>query len=373
MNRKKIPAIDLFSGAGGLSQGLSMVGFKISGAVEINKSAIKTYTKQPFSKKTAIMNSDISTLSGESILKKSKIKRDEVYLLAGCPPCQNFSPQNRNKHLLPIEVRVKLLYEYLRIIKEINPPFVLMENVPGLSRGDLKHKFDDFVSQLKENYHVEYDILNAADYGVPQKRKRLVLHAIRNDINAILKSENVIMGLPPKTHNSDGSNGLKKWITVMQAIGDLPLISAGENFKSNEIYNHRCARLSDKNLERITIIRQNGGSRSGLPSQLQLKCHNEYLGHKDVYGIMNPNEPAPTLTGGCLSYSKGRYGHPFQNRAISAREAARIQTFPDSFIFEGALNDIALQVGNAVPIELVKASGMIIKDLAYKYLEIKQK
>ena len=149
----------------------------------------------------------------------------------------------------------------------------------------------------------------------------------------------------------------------------MPVIDAGEEYGDDgKIHNHKCEGLSDTNLKRIRAIRKNGGSRSGLPEELVLDCHKKkdeegkaFSGHGDVYGIMDPDKPAPTITGGCLCYSKGRYGHYSQDRAISIREAARLQTFPDDFVFSNSLTDSALQIGNAVPIDLVKASGEIFK------------
>ena len=137
-------------------------------------------------------------------------------------------------------------------------------------------------------------------------------------------------------------------------------------------HNHKCASLRDDTIRRMQMIRKNGGSRSGLPPEMVLECHKKkdekgrvFAGHGDVYGIMDPEKPSPTMTGGCLFYSKGRYGHYEQDRAISIREAARLQTFPDDFIFSDSLTDSALQIGNAVPIDLVKASGCVLKKAMY--------
>ena len=141
------------------------------------------------------------------------------------------------------------------------------------------------------------------------------------------------------------------------------------NDPEGKIHNHKCANLEAATIKRMQVIRENGGSRSGLPTDMVLECHKKknengqiFSGHGDVYGIMDPNKPSPTMTGGCLFYSKGRYGHYSQDRAISIREAARLQTFPDDFIFGNSLTDAALQIGNAVPIDLVKASGKILKE-----------
>ena len=365
----KYEAIDIFSGCGGVSCGLSLAGFKVKSAVEIEKHAVDTYLSYGPLNKVNVLNEDVCNLSGEQILKVAKIKKDDIYLFAGCPPCQNFSRQNPLNKNKTDEERKKLLFEFLRLIEEILPPFILMENVPGIKTDFNNAILSEFLQRLKKNYDVKEDVLNAANYGVPQARKRFVLHAVRNDIDEELKSIGFLFDLPKATHDKKGNNGLQKWRTVREAIGDLPKIKAGEEYEDDgKIHNHKCASLSDTNLKRIRAIRKSGGSRNGLPKELILDCHkkkdengNVFSGHGDVYGIMDPNKPAPTITGGCLCYSKGRYGHYSQDRAISIREAARLQTFPDDFVFSDSLTDSALQIGNAVPIDLVKASGEVFK------------
>lgn len=368
--RIKYDAIDLFSGCGGVSCGLNLAGFKIKSAVEIEKHAVDTYLSYEPLSKVKVLNNDICKLSGKQILKAAKLKESEIYLFAGCPPCQNFSRQNPLNKDKSEEDRKKLLFEFLRIIEEIKPPFILMENVPGIKSKINNNILTEFLDRLKMQYEVFDEILNAADYGVPQARKRFVLHAIRKDINKELLLYGFTFSLPKATHNKKGDNGLYKWKTVKEAIGDLPSIKAGELYQGNiNIFNHKCASLSDTNLKRIKEIRKHGGTRTGLPDDLVLECHKKkdsngkvFSGHKDVYGIMDPDKPSPTITGGCLCYSKGRYGHYSQDRAISIREAARLQTFPDDFIFSNSLTDSALQIGNAVPIDLVKASGAVFKE-----------
>ena len=375
--RIKYCAIDIFSGCGGVSCGLALSGFNVKAAVEIETKAVDTYRNYAPLQKVNVLNKDICKLTGEEILRAAKIKKEDLYLFAGCPPCQNFSrqnPQNKNKS---VDERKKLLFEFLRIIEEIIPPFILMENVPGIM-SDYNHEIlDEFIERLEKLYIVKRDILNAANYGVPQARKRFVLHAVRKDISSELNNYHFVFELPKETYNQHGTGGKKQWKTVRAAIGDLPPINAGETFMDdNKIHNHRCASLSETNLRRIREIRENGGSRSGLSDELILECHkkkdnngNSFTGHGDVYGIMDPDKPAPTITGGCLFYSKGRYGHYSQDRAISVREAARLQTFPDDFMFDGSLADAALQIGNAVPIDLVRASGEVFK-AAIKILTI---
>lgn len=367
--RIKYEAIDIFSGCGGVSCGLSLSGFRVKSAVEVEKHAVDTYLNYVPLSKVKVLNEDICNLSGEQILKAAKIKKDDIYLFAGCPPCQNFSRQNPHNKEKADGERKKLLFEFLRLIEEILPPFILMENVPGIKADFNNAILSEFLQRLKTNYYVKEGILNAANYGVPQIRKRFVLHAVRKDINEELKTSGFSFDLPKATHDKKGINSLPRWKTVREAIGDLPVIKAGEKYVDDgKIHNHKCAGLSDTNLKRMKAIRENGGSRNGLPGDLVLDCHkkedekgNVFSGHGDVYGIMNPDKPAPTITGGCLCYSKGRYGHYSQDRAISIREAARLQTFPDDFMFSDSLTGSALQIGNAVPIELVRASGEVFK------------
>lgn len=376
--RFKFEAIDIFSGCGGVSCGLTLAGFKVKAAVEIDDKAVKTYLGYPPLAQVKVLHGieggDICKLNGNDILKAAKIKRNEIYLLAGCPPCQNFSRKNPNNiHKTP-EERKKLLFEFLRIIEEVEPPFILMENVPGIKTDANKEILDEFLSCLRKKYVVVDDILNSANYGVPQVRKRFVLHAVRKDINNELNEANFKFELPKATHSAQEKDGLLPWRTVREAIGDLPAIRAGETFIDPHgiIHNHKCANLDETNIKRIQAIRANGGSRTGLPEELVLNCHKkknadgtEFDGHKDAYGIMDADKPSPTMTGGCLCYSKGRYGHYSQDRAISIREAARLQTFPDDFIFSDSLISSALQIGNAVPIDLVKASATLLKQAIY--------
>ena len=372
----KIKAIDLFSGCGGVSCGLTNAGFKVTGAVEIDKNVVNMYKRYSKLRDVNVILDDITNVNGFELLSKSNINKDEIYLLAGCPPCQNFSSQNKQNRLKTREEKEILLLQYLRIIKEIYPPFILMENVPGIQSPSNKEILNTFLYSLEnqdelqnnKKYFVEFAILNAADFGVPQKRRRFVMHAIRMDIYESLQQHNFKSSLPKKTHNEHGTNGLNKWISVWETISDLPEIRSGERYNTDKVKNHTCANLSELNQKRMRIIRQFGGNRNMLPEELQLRCHKNYVGHSDVYGIMNPDMPAPTITGGCLSYSKGRFGHPYQNRAISIREAARLQTFPDDFEFDDSITKSALAIGNAVPIKLVEASANNILNVIYKFL-----
>lgn len=369
---KKIKAIDLFSGCGGVSIGLAQSGFQVACAVEIDTDAVNAYKNYHLLNNVNVLHHDICEISGKDILNAAGIVPDELYLLAGCPPCQKFSMQNRihNSDESKINEVKKLLMEYKRIIKEIYPPFVLMENVPGIKSSFGGKILNEFISELENNgagknfrYKVIKDVVNAADYGVPQTRKRFVLHAVRFDIYEEMNRRGIQLILPIPTHSKSGKNGTLPWVTVKETFKGLPKIEAGARYSDDHIKNHYCANLSETNIRRMQIIRANGGTRTSLPADLVLNCHKTYSGHKDVYGIMNPDTPAPTMTGGCLSYSKGRFGHPYENRAISVREAARIQTFPDDYVFGESLTKAALEIGNAVPIKLVKSSGKVFIDI----------
>lgn len=357
------PAIDVFSGSGGLSIGLQNAGFSIKAAVEIHPDATKTYCNR-FG--DIVLNRDIRTVTGKELLKKAGIRKGSNFLLAGCPPCQGFSsigPQNE------CDIRNELVFQYVRLIDETRPAFILMENVPGMSKRIGKTVFAQAVEDLRINYHVEYELLNAADYGVPQTRKRLVLHGIRNDVyNRLTRNRKVKFGLPPQTHSDPRKNdgSLPEWRTAEMMRG-LPRIIAGELYPDEDgIFNHWSRSLSDDNLWRIRYIREHGGSRTCLPDEQTLACHktnDESIRFTDTYGIMDCSKPAPTLTGGCTTFSKGRYGHPEEDRAISAREAARLQTFPDDHQFFGGIDSVSLQIGNAVPPLLAEASGRKIIEL----------
>lgn len=369
----KIKAIDLFSGCGGVSCGLSQAGFDIACALEIDKDAVQAYKNYKPLSKVKVMKQDICDTTGADILQTAEICQDELYLLAGCPPCQNFSLQNRYNKDKTEDEKKKLLLEYKRIIKEIYPPFVLMENVPGIKSscgGKILKEFiidleNEKCEELFKRYKVVFDVLNAADYCVPQTRKRFVLHAVRLDVYKKMKRLGIELILPAPTNSKNGVNGLPLWKTVGETIFDLPEIDSGARYNDEKqnIFNHYSANLSEKNKKRINAIRKNGGSRIGLPPELVLECHKIYTGHCDVYGIMRGDLPAPTITGGCLSYSKGRFGHPTQDRAISVREAARLQTFPDDYKFDESIGKAAVQIGNAVPVKLVNASAMYFMDI----------
>lgn len=362
----KFKAIDLFCGAGGLSSGLKKSGFQICLGVDIDKAALNTYKLNL--KRTKILLKDIKQVTGKEITQLTGLKKNDNFLLAGCPPCQGFS--NLGKRDADDE-KNQLVYEYIRIVYELEPTFILMENVPGMSGGVGKEIFKKVVESLQKLYYVEYGTLNAADYGVPQTRKRLVLHGIRKDIYEIIvsKSNNLpIKLLPQPTHSQIKRKGCKRWLTVGDSILDLPVINAGETYENNGIKNHRARRLSQTNIERLQEIRNNDGDKTNISENLKLECHKKInVSYTDTYGIMDAAKPAPTITSGCTIISKGRYCHPTQNRGLSVREAARLQSFDDKFEFVGNIGEMSLQIGNAVPPKLAQASGNVIRFYMKEY------
>ena len=365
----KFKAIDLFCGAGGLSLGLKKSGFDIKVGVDVDEQALLTY--QNNFKTTKTIRADIKKITSEEIQKLAGVKKGDNFLLAGCPPCQGFSNIGKRNEF---DIKNELVFEYVRIIEDLEPSFILMENVPGMSRGIGKNIFSKVIGLLNQKYHLEYNTLNAADYGVPQNRKRLVLHGIRMDVylklQVVEKKENLSI-LPKPMFSKGGVNGCLKWKTVGDSIMDLPQIEAGEECHIFNIYNHIARKLSPQNVLRLAEIRRNGGTRTCLPDEMILECHKkENVSYTDTYGVMNIDKPAPTITSGCTTISKGRYGHPSQNRGISVREAARLQSFDDEFIFYGNIGSTSLQVGNAVPPLLAAASAQVIREYMRIYEDI---
>lgn len=353
--------IDLFSGCGGSALGFEQAGFPIKVAVDIDKNASESF-KANFPE-CAVIPNDITYISGKELLKAGGFKNGKQVILIACPPCQGFSSARRNSQRLT-DPRNKLIYEFLRIVEEVKPIAFVLENVPGLANGIGKPLFLQILQRLHElGYQTIYDVVNAADFGVPQKRKRLVLLGTNNP--------NIRLSFLSKTNiDPSVSEDLPAWNTVKTAIEDLPILEAGGESKTDPL--HVSANLAEINIKRMIQTPHDGGDRTSWTEELILECHKNTNGHKDVYGRMWWNRPSPTITGGCAMISKGRFGHPEQNRAISLREAARLQTFPDSFKFVGNFGETAKQIGNAVPPLLAKrAADALLK--AMKDLETNKK
>ncbi|MDM1396081.1 DNA (cytosine-5-)-methyltransferase [Myroides odoratimimus] len=330
-----IGVVDLFCGIGGLSHGMYKKGFDILSGFDIDDTCKYAYE---FNNKSKFHNVDISKLSGKQINEIFADKK--VKVLAGCAPCQPFSSY-AFKVKEKDSSKYDLLYEFGRLVKESKPHIVTMENVAQILSFKEKPVLNDFVTLLEnEGYFVQVNKVFCPDYGIPQKRSRLVLLAsIFGEISLIAP-----------THSK------KNYNTVRKVIGKLPKLEAGEVDTKDPL--HRARILSDLNLKRIKATPQNGGWKD-WPEELLLECHKKESGKtfSSVYGRMNWDEPAPTMTTLCTGLGNGRFGHPEQDRAISLREAAIFQTFPKSYRFFKGNTDVSITkasryIGNAVPPKL---------------------
>jgi DNA (cytosine-5)-methyltransferase 1 len=343
--RRKIVAIDLFCGAGGLTRGLLNAG--ISVAIGIDSNAAHKETYEANNSPAKFLCRDIADISKADLLPFLAQQGDFDLALVGCAPCQTFSSHRRRRSRCS---ESHLLREFGRLVEEFKPQWVFMENVPGLAKVRGFSTLLRFKHTLvKSRFQFDCNVVDAKRFGVPQTRRRFVLFASR------LSS----VSLPAPTHGP----GLIPYRTVRDAISHFPPLRAGHTSKS--VPNHRAARISKINMNRLKQTPTNGGGRLDWPKTLELECHKETEGHEDVYGRMHWDLPAPTLTCRCFSISNGRYGHPKQNRAISLREAAALQTFPESYVFSGqSQRSLGEQIGNAVPVALAEAVGMHLVSLS---------
>ena len=360
MKRKNnaLTAVDLFCGAGGLTLGLKRAGFKVVAGVEINPEIAKTYkTNHP---KTKLLIRDVRETTGKEILESVGLK--EIDLVAGCPPCQGFTTLTTKYHRK--DPRNDLVLEMARLIEETMPKMVMMENVPGLAnRG--KPLLDEFVKRLESlGYLVNKGILQMADYGVPQMRRRLVL----------LAGKGFEIPLPRPTHcrTGDGKNGLKPWLTLADVIKNMPqplTFSLSKKFGGPKKFNwHVVGDLKEISIKRLKTLNP-GDDRKSLPKELRPKCHvDSDRGFQNVYGRLSWEQTPPTITSGFTKTCMGRFGHPDELRTISVREAALIQTFPMNYEFDTNFMTIACDlVGNALP---PRFSQKIANECLKSYLRI---
>lgn len=335
--------IDSFCGAGGLCLGLERAGFNILFSFDIDQTCIDTLNANPQYFNHPTEAADISNMLGKKLLKKCGLQRGELFLLAGGPPCQGFSIQRRGSDF---DIRNELVLKYGQLIEELYPCYFVMENVSGIGgkRGKsiLQQLVDDVCAM---GYRVHIELLDAQEYGVPQRRKRYIIVGERKD----MLSEYVY---PPKVNFRR---------TVRDTIGDLPSppIDGSEH---PTIPLHRRDKLSKLNLKRIEALKE-GQGRDDLPNELLADCHkidSAIIGYRNVYGRMAWGDVAPTITARFDSFTRGKFGHPDQSRSISLREGALLQTFPMDFTFKGNKVDVARQIGNAVPPVLAEAIGRSI-------------
>lgn len=341
----KYTCIDSFCGAGGLGLGLERAGFDILLSFDIDQKCIDTiHNNQKYFDHPAEAV-DIADMLGGKLLQKCGLERGELFLLAGGPPCQGFSIQRRGED---VDERNDLVLKYGQLIDELYPRYFVMENVTGIAGKRGKTILQQLIERVEEiGYTVHVDLLDAQDYGVPQRRKRYIIVGERKD-----------MGIHYEYPKATGEHR-----TVRDTIGMLPEPPA-DGTDHPEISLHRRDRLSKLNLQRIQAIKE-GQGRDDLPENLLADCHkidSSVIGFRSVYGRMAWDDVAPTITARFDSFTRGKFGHPVQDRSISLREGALLQTFPMDFVFTGNKVDVARQIGNAVPPKMAECIGKSIMD-----------
>lgn len=341
-------AIDLFCGAGGFSLGLKRAGFALLGALDNDVRAVETYAHNigPIVFNADARKFDISLLAPDT--------QEPLTLIVGGPPCQGFSFQRRGARQ---DDRNSLVQVFLDMSLSLRPKFFVIENVLGLVSKH-GHEFQQYVEETATaaGYFCHTAKLNAADFGVPQIRWRAFIVGERLD------NSKAYFRFPDPICNEES------YITVRQALCDLP--SPPEDGSSHpRFWNHfRESRLSDLNRERIMHVPE-GGGREDLPSHLELPCHvnNRSHRHLDTYGRLAWDKPSVTITARFDSFTRGRFGHPSEHRSLTLREGARLQSFPDTFLFFGNREEVARQIGNAVPPALAEAIGKsVLRALSHR-------
>lgn len=353
-------ACDLFAGAGGFSLGALNAGIRVAAAVEFNRHAAATYRRNLIGlarSNVSFYEEDISVLDPERVQKESGFSTSGCDILMGGPPCQGFST-HRIKGAGVNDPRNALLLRYFEFVKVLRPAFFLVENVPGLLWQRHKGFLEAFYAL---GAAADYDmlppvVLNAKDFGVPQNRRRVFLLGIDR------RRVGVALRWPPAATHVDpalANDYRPKWRVAGEAF------ASALDGDPNDIHMKHGSEL----IEAFKATPANGGSRKD--SGRILPCHIGHSGHSDVYGRINPKEPGPTMTTACVNPSKGRFVHPTLHHGITLRQAARLQTFPDWFVFEGGLMAGGVQVGNAVPVDMAAALLRPLKDavLAIKAAE----
>ncbi len=342
MARGNLNCVDLFAGAGGLSLAARRAGLRVRLAIERDRNAVATYKANLCGGDDApvVIEGDIATMIPSEV-QRAVFKKNEVCdLLLGGPPCQGFSIHRLNDSGVSDE-RNELVNVYFAFVKQLLPRAFLMENVPGmLWPRHARHLASIRAQAAEAGYHLFGPVvIDARDFGVPQRRKRVILlgvrHAIRTD---------GFVWPPEPTHGCASDKaarpGLLPWANCASAFAAAPI---GD---PNDVHMSHNAEL----VAAFARTPPNGGSRAD--SGRLLNCHRGHDGHSDVYGRIDPRQPAPTMTTACINPSKGRFVHPTLHHGITVRQAARIQTFPDDFVFHGGLMAAGQQVGNAVPVNL---------------------
>lgn len=329
--------VDFFAGAGGLSLGLAQAGLIPVFACDSVELACETHRANLDGH---VRVADMATLSHHDVLKQTGLCVGEIDVVVGGPPCQGFSTQRRGSRT---DDRNELVLTFARLALQLRPRLILIENVPGLL-GERGRMVREPLFALLESQGFEHDarVLSAADYGVPQNRRRAIIAAWDPD-------RTKPFSFPVPTHAESPA-------TVREALADLP--EPPDDFTEHPLYrNHTRVNMSARNIERIRFVPE-GGGRLDIPESHQLDCHRGVTHrHLDVFGRMRWDEPGPTITAMFDNFTRGRFAHPSEDRSITGREGARLQSFPDWFEFKGPKKDVARQIGNAVPPRLAEALG----------------
>jgi len=353
----ELKAVDFFCGAGGMTYGLSLAKIRVVAGIDIEEEYKDTYeTNNPESK---YIHSDIKELTIEQLEELGVERNDDSMIFAGCSPCQYWTQIQTEKEK-STETK-NLLEDFQKFVSYFMPGFVVVENVRGMFTNKDESKLTGFLDFLRKNdYGVDYDIIDAMYYGVPQKRKRFLLMASRVDEEIKL----------PK---ADKENVLK----VKDFLGvdnGFPTIGAGHVDETNFL--HTTARLSEKNIKRLRLTPHDGGTRLAWKNdpELQINAYKDKDNtYKDTYGRVFWGKPAPTITTKFHSISNGRFAHPDEDRGLSLREGATLQTFPKTYVFKGSgIGSIARQIGNAVPPELARRIGIEIRSRVKEKAERKE-
>lgn len=325
---KKYTYMDLFAGAGGMSLGFDNAGFKNLLAVEFNKDFAETYKKN-FPRHNLIVD-DIKNVTEQQIY--DIIKNEKVDVIIGGPPCQGFSIAGNIGRNFIDDDRNRLFKEFVRFVKIIKPRVFVLENVAAMERHDKGKTIKEIVSSFKEiGYDIKYKVLNAVNFGVPQERRRIFIVGTLGENNFEYPQE------------------INKIVTVKDAIDDLPKLEDGE---TSEIPNHTAMKHSAQMLEKMSYV-SDGGNRNDIPENLRPKS-----GDSRKYIRYDSKKPSFCVTG-----DMRKIFHYSQNRALTCRELARLQTFPDSFVFLGNTGKVQQQIGNAVPVLLASKIALQVKEV----------
>ena len=338
--------VDVFCGAGGLSLGLGSAGLDVILGLDIDPVCIKTLDSNPRFVKHPVLQADVRSMLAGRLLEIVGLQAGELDLLAGGPPCQGFSVQRTVGS--DADDRNRLVNDYGNLVLETKPRFFLMENVVGLGGKRGRMVLEQFCQRMsRANYAIHHRTINACDFGVPQRRRRVFVVGER-------------LNTGPLTFRWP-SEELHPAPTVRDAIGHLPPPPDDGSDHPN-FPGHRADRLSAKNKQRLLALRQ-GEGRTHLPLELLADCHRmsaDVIGHRNVYGRMAWEDVAPTITARFDSFTRGKFGHPQQTRTISLYEGALLQTFPAEYRFAGTKVEVARQIGNAVPPRLARVLGRAI-------------